>query len=397
VSKRSQILVLFLFVLPIPGVLAQDGGELRVRAWENKVEGSILSDPWLLNHADEALAHLYNMRYQSADSLFDIIAEAYPKHPIGPFLKSLTIWWQILPTLTVGDTSMDKAFLNQMSQVFALSRAAEDDQRYAFDAKFFSTAAHGFRGRLLSDREQWLAAAQDGKQALDHIFEIAQADTTNADLLFGVGAYDYFAEAVPEQYPLVRPLMFFFPDGDKERGLARLQRAAREAAYFLTMIYTVYEPNFRKALDNVTMLHTRYPGNALFHVMLGRIQFRWGQRRAAGISFSSVVSRYEQGSAGYVKPLVSQAHYYLARNALRVDSVDVALEHFQMALDLESGYSHDSFVRVMTTLYRGIALQANGRNDEAAHAFARVLEMHEYSSSHERARSQLDLLDGGGE
>jgi len=402
VSIRCPYFVFLLLLLPISGAFAQESGDKRVRAWENEIEGSILSDDWLLTHADEALGHLYNMRFQSADSLFGIIADRYPEHPIGPFLKSLTIWWQILPTLTVRDTSMDAAFLQQMSMVIELSSDLEDDERYAFDAIFFKTAAHGFRGRLLSDREEWLAAAQDGKQALDHIFEIAEADTSNADLLFGVGAYDYFAEAVPERYPLVAPLMFFFPDGDKERGIHRLERAARdgrfvaaEAAYFLTMIHTVFEPNFRQALDKVSYLRARYPGNAMFHVMLGRVQFRWGQRRAAGITFSKVVSDYNRGAPGYIKPLVSQAHYYLGRNALRLDSIDVALNHFRAAQEMESGYSHDSFYRVMTTLYSGIALQAQARSDEAIHAFRRVLDMPEYSSSHERARNQLEILNGG--
>jgi len=384
------------------GGAVRAGTTLASRAWEVKVEGSILNDPQLLILADEALEDLYNMRFSAADSVFDLVAGLYPRHPIVPFLKSLTLWWKILPTLSVNDTSGDEAFLREMARVIEFSEAVEDDPRYAFDAKFFKTAAHGFRGRLLSDRKEWLAAAQDGKQALDHIFELAAADTANADLLFGIGAYDYFAQAVPEKYPIVSPLMFFFPDGDKERGLWRLERAATdgrfvaaEAAYFLTQIHTVFEPNFRLALEWSSLLVSRYPGNVLFRVLLGRIQFRWGQTRAAEITFQRVASGYERGESGHVKPLVSQAHYYLGRNALRLDSVDVALTHFETALDLESEYSHDSLFRVMATLYKGITLEASGREPEARHAFGRVLSMREYASSHQRAREQLNLMTEG--
>ncbi len=399
---RSYILVLLISYAPLVDAVAQTSSAPLEKAWTIPIEGSILSEPDLLEWADESLDHLYNMRYEQADSVFSLIESRYPEHPVGPFLHSLTIWWQILPTLSVKDTSLDQAFLTEMNRVIELSSQLESDPRYAFDAMFFKTAAYGFRGRLLSDRQEWLAAAQDGKSALDNVFEIADADTSNADLLFGVGVYDYFADAIPRKYPIVKPLMFFFPDGDSARGLKRLKLAAEhgrfvsaEAAYFLLQIYTVFEPNYRESMAYIGVLRDRYPDNALFHVLQGRIHYRWGQSKAARPVFERVIQFFGAGKAGYVKPLASQAHYYLGRDERRRDSMHVALSHFDIALELESGFSHDSYFRVNATLQKGMVLDVLGRRAEAEHAYNRVLGLKEYSNSRELARRYLKTPFGG--
>jgi len=372
------------------------------KAWSRPIPGSILSDPTLLVQADEALGHLYNMRYQKADSIFDRIESRYPTHPIGPFLKSLTLWWQILPTLTVHDTSFDRAFLAAMDQVIERSDRLLKKKEFAFDAAFFKTAAHGFRGRLLSDRENWLRAAQDGKSALDHIFEIAEADTLNADLLFGAGVYEYFAEVIPGQYPIVAPLMLFFPDGDRERGLERLELAAMhgrfvsaEAAYFLLQIFSSFQPDYQKSIKYITLLRERYPDNALFHVLEGRILFRWGQWNEATQVFNAVVSAAKSGKLGYAKPLVSQAHYFLGRQDMLGGENERALEHFKQTLSLESGYSEDSFYRAHATLRSGMVYDRLGNRKEALANYKKVLKIDNHANSRDRARRFIKTPYGG--
>ena len=363
------------------------------KAWTNPIEGSILSDSTMLRLADKALDQLYNMRFAEADSTFQLIENRYPSHPVGPFLKSLTLWWKILPTLTVKDTSHDRAFLKEMDEVIKRSKRLRRQDKKSFDADFFETAAHGFRGRLLSDREQWLRAAQDGKSAMDTIFDLEKADPENADLLFGVGVYNYFSVAVPERYPIVSPLMLFFPDGNKEKGLEQLRRAAydgrfvaAEAAYFLVQIHTSFEPDYGHSMEFISMLRERYPDNALFHIMQGRIHFRWGQWEEAADVFSEVVSRSTERQSGYVPALTSQAHYYLGRRKMQLDEWDEALRHFETVLRLESEYREDSFFRVHAELRSGMINDLQGKRSEALAAYRRILRMDDRSGSRDRAR-----------
>lgn len=395
--NKSVLIWIVSLLVGASALLAQESTRFP-RAWSNPIEGSILSDSTLLSIADEALVELYNMRFESADSIFSIIGNRYPQHPIGPFLKSLTLWWQILPSLSVRDTSRDSDFLRMMDRVIERSEEMQKQHVHEFDAAFFKTAALGFRGRLLSDREQWLSAAQDGKASLDHLFELAEADSTNADLLFGVGVYDFFAEAIQEKYPIVSPLMFFFPSGDKERGLRRLAQAAAygrfvsaEAAYFLVQIHTGFDPDYTQATFYVRMLRERYPDNALFHLMEGRIYARWGQSGRAESVFLQVIAKYEARASGYVNPIVSQAHYYLGRDAMRRTKYQDALDHFDEVFRLESMYDYDSFFRVHATLRSAMIRDARGERDRALIAYRRVLDMKEHSSSRERARRYMKV------
>lgn len=358
---------------------------------------SVFSDPWVLEHAEHALEDLYRMNYDQADSVFTLIGERFPDHPIGPFLSSLVTWWKILPVLTVDDETHDRRFLRQMDEVIRRSDRLLRRDRNSYDGHFFKGAAHGFRGRLYSDRESWLKAAQDGRAALDHVFKVAESDTSNADALFGVGVYDYFAAAIPDQYPVVRPLMIFFPDANQARGLRRLERVVdegrfihTEAAWFLLQIHLVFEPDYTQALRYARWLRGNYPENALFHLMEGRVYIKWGQWEEAAVIFREVADHYDAGTRGYLRPLASQAQYFLGRDAMRLGDHRRALGHFDRVAEIENPYDHDSYVLVQAQLRKGMVHDLLGERDLARQAYRRVVRMDDRGSSRERARRYLN-------
>ena len=118
------------------------------------------------------------------------------------------------------------------------------------DALFFKGGSIGFRGRLRAFRESWLKAADDGREALPIVEEAASLDPNNMDVQLGFGIYNYYAAVIPNENPLIKPLMIFFPDGDKEKGIQQLKNTAfngkfakYEARYFLMTLYYRYENN----------------------------------------------------------------------------------------------------------------------------------------------------------
>ena len=164
---------------------------------------------------------LYDMRFEEAAQQFQAIGERYPEHPIGPFLDALNIWWKIL--LDYSNTELDEAFYAEMTGVIercsAILAADADD----FDAMFFKGVALGFRGRLRSNRRDWLRAAADGKRAMDYVLEVAARKPDSHDYAFGRGLYRYYAAVIPSRYPFARPLVAFLPRGDRIAGLAALE------------------------------------------------------------------------------------------------------------------------------------------------------------------------------
>ena len=351
---------------------------------------SVLSDSLVVVWAEEGLDHLYNFRFSEASVAFARIDGRYPEHPIGPFLEGLSIWWQIMPTMTVDDHSHDRAFIRAMSQSADRANALLKRDRSSFDGRFFRGAAHGFRGRLYSDREEWLRAAQDGRRALDDIFDLADADTANADLVFGEGVYRYFADAIPDRYPIVRPLMLFFPDGDRAWGIEQLERVVREgrfvraeAAYFLLQIYTVFEPDVEKATAYASLLTTWYPGNPVFRAFEGRVAFRWGQWDRSRTLFESLLEMDAPNA------VLSQAHFYLGRLDMLDLEYGLARSHFERVAELESEYDGMSYFRVQSMLRLGMVHDARGDREAAVTTYKRVQRLPDRGNSRDRAKQYL--------
>jgi tetratricopeptide (TPR) repeat protein len=88
------------------------------------------------------------------------------------------------------------------------------------------------------------------------------------EFLFTAGLYNYFRVVYPERHPIYAPLMWFFMDGDKEKGLSQIHSATKntilsqvESYVYLSYIYLRYEQQPEKALDLLHKLKSMYPTN----------------------------------------------------------------------------------------------------------------------------------------
>ena len=402
-SSRASILIFLTCFVFVARVEAQDrqSSQSDTNRDAYAVEGSILNDHALIADAERGLHHLYNMEYGAADSIFTAIGRRFPGHPVGPFLKSLVSWWIILPQLESGEEAEDDAFYKAMQDVIRLSEKMLDRDKNDFDAMFFKGAAHGFRGRLRSNRQEWLNAGKDGKSALEYIFRIADADTSNADFQFGAGVYNYFASVIPEQYPIVKPMLFFFPSADKELGLTKLTQTATrgrliqtEAVYFMLQIYLIYEPDFQKAIRYASWLTGKYPQNAFFRLMQARVYVKWNRWAQAIVDFDTVTAGHASGKAGYTDALASVAAYYQGRYHMQSGRNAEARIAFETVDSLTTGKHTDSRFRIEAVLRLGMLYDVIGDPSAAEIAYRRVLEMRKRGDSHERARRYLNTPYG---
>ena len=357
--------------------------------------GSILDDPRVQELGKLGLDHLYNMERDEAKEAFDAIEELYPNHPVGPFLRGLNIWWDVMVDLPA--ETHDRAFFDEMDEAVDRANRMLKRNRRDFDAMFFKGAALGFSGRLKSNRGKWFAAALDGKIALDYVMAIAEKEDDNADFGFGKAIYDYFSVVIPQEYPVVKPFTVFMPKGNKERGLENLQRTVdegyfikTEAAYFLLQIYYSYEKSYRKSLEHVQWLRQAHPKNSFFHTFEGRVYFRWGRWGDALPIFEDVIEKFNAGEAGYSQSIAEQALYYAARTHMVYDRYDVALAYLLRLEQMTEQAEEPSVFRVLAFLRLGMVYDAKDRRDIATRYYNQVLEMDDWSGAHERARRFLE-------
>ena len=362
---------------------------------EEPAYDSVLDDPRVVELGKIGLDYLYNMEKEKAQEVFLEIEDMYPRHPIGPFLKGLNIWWDIM--IDLPDDRHDKAFYREIESVIRRSNKMLKRNRKDFDAMFFKGAALGFRGRLRSNRGVWFKAALDGKNAMDYVLAIAEKEDEKADYGFGKGIYDYFSVVIPEEYPAVRPFTVFIPKGNKERGISNLERTMEEgyfirteAAYFLLQIYYTFEKDFEKSRYYINWLRTSHPSNSFFHVYEGRVFFRWGRWGDALPIFEDVIASYDAGKAGYSNVIVEQALYYAARCHMVYRRLPEAMAFLTRMKEMSEQPGATSVFRVLALLRIGMVHDAQGERDLAVQYYNEVLSMDDWAGAHRQANRYLE-------
>lgn len=355
---------------------------------------SILDDAAFRDDARRGLDLLYDMDFAAANAVFAGIEQRHSGHPVGPFLRALAPWWEI--QVDPEDKSRDDAFFDAMGEVIDRCDRRLRRDRDDLDAMFFKAGALAFRGRLHSDRKNWLRAARDGQKALRLLKEVRQRDPGNPDLLLGIGLFDYLADVVPEQYPILKPFARLFPKGNRARGLQELSQAVEqgtfvptEAAFCLVQIHYIFERDYATSLHYARWLRQRYPNNSLFHIYEGRTFARLNLWREARQDLLDVLHRHAEGRTGYRGDVTQQALYVLGRDEVKWKQYADALPYLERLERLPTHGRIDNDYKAYGRLYRGMALDALGRREEALYWYNRALATRAPDEVHDRARTYL--------
>ena len=360
----------------------------------NQSRAQWLSDPDFDLHTKQGIDHVYNLEFDQAETDFHQIVASHPGHPAGYFFLAMIDWWKIM--LDLDNESFDDPFLSKLDIVIDKCDSLLDINPDDVTALFFKGGALGFRGRLRANRGSWIKAANDGRLALpvvQHAFKIAPG---NYDILLGMGIYNYYAEAIPEQYPIVKPLMFFFPSGDKKKGIEQLSIAAAnakyasvEASFTLLQLYYTHERQYEKALDVAKNLFARYPKNVVFERYVGRCYVSLSKWEEAHTAFDDIVSKCRTAGemAGYSDSAEREALYYLGVYALNKASYENAIRDLRSCQDLSQKMDKDgeSGFMVMANLKLGFIYDLQMKRDLALMQYNKVLGMKKFENSYDQA------------
>lgn len=358
------------------------------------------SAQWIGDSAIEASTHrgidyVYNLSFDSAQAEFQSVTRRKPDHPAGFFFLAMVDWWRIITEIE--NTTHDDRFLSELDRVIDFCDKRLDKNEHDTAALFFKGGALGFRGRLHGNREDWLQAANDGRSALPIAEEAYKLAPNNYDVLLGMGVYHYYAAVIPDQYPLVKPLMIFFPKGDRQKGLKELKSAAEkatyaniEATYFLLQVLQNFERRYAEALPLALKLHGRFPLNPIFHKYVGRCYATLSNWDACDSTFSEILRRVTEKRRGYDKLAEREARYYLGLHKMETGDYPSALDHFYRADELSRGVDKDpSGFMVMVNLKIGLIYDIQKKRNLAVRQYRKVLDMTDFQGAHEQAERYL--------
>ncbi len=361
----------------------------------------IAQNPDFDSRVNIGIKQIYNIKFTEAEKTFRSVMADYPEHPSGRFFLAMIDWWKIL--LDPDNESYDEIFFQKLEDVIYQCDQLLDKNPKDINALFFKGGSIGFRGRLRAFRESWLKAADDGREALPIVEEAASLDPNNMDVQLGFGIYNYYASVIPNEFPLIKPLMIFFPDGDKEKGIQQLKNTAfngkfakYEARYFLMTLYYRYENNAIAADDYAKLLLNDFPDNPVFEKWRGRIAVRRGDYVLADSLFRDVLNKADKKYFGYSTPnSLREAVYYIGNNLKNNGDLDSAKSYFERCITESKKIDEEgkeSGFQVNATLYLAQIAEGLNQKDKAIKFYERLLEMNDYGSSHSIAENSLKNL-----
>lgn len=305
---------------------------------EQKYEELLLNNPAVRIEATEAVNLMYDFKFEEAEKRFGWLKSDFPEHPLSYFLMGLSNWWKIMPN--VENTEYDEVFMAYMDTAIIKAEKMGGKKASYAEKAFFLAGAHAFIARLHSEREEWRKAALESKKALNYLEESRDYTEWSPEFLFGEGLYNYYAEWVKENYKYLRPILLFFPKGDKEKGMKQLEENAlnsfytrTEGQYWLMRIY-YYEDMDDKAYALSNYLHETFPDNAYFHRYFARVCFSRGKLTEAEKLSYEILEKIRANMPGYEEVSGRYASFFLGFIYMNSKKdLPRAKNYFQLCID----------------------------------------------------------------
>ncbi|MFN8342757.1 MAG: tol-pal system protein YbgF [Cyclobacteriaceae bacterium] len=341
----------------------------------------LISDINVQLEATQALNDLYNFRFDKAEKQFGWFKQKYRWHPLPYFLLGLSEWWKILPDPK--NTQYDDTFFAYMdSSILVAENLYKKHPEYRIEAAFFLAASYGFKGRLYADedRKNWRKAAAVGKTALEYLEICKTQNNLSPELLFGDALYNYFSVWVPDNYPVLKPVMWFFPKGDKALGLKQLKEVSYNAFYtrteamvWLMRICNSYENDQQRALQLSEYLHQTYPDNPYFHRYYARMLYSRGMIPETEQQSLQILQRLDSGRFGYEATSGRYAAFYLGQlNEWRKKFED-SKKYYRLSMQYaEQNNSQESGYYLYSMIALGEIAEKQGNKAEARKYFKEV-------------------------
>jgi hypothetical protein len=383
--------------VPDPGVTINKILPALPAATTRKADPYLLRDTGFITDAQASVDLVYNLEFTAARQRMAPWKQAHPEHPVWPFWEALELWWTILPDLE--NTATDELFISKLREADFKSDRLLNRDRHNVDALVIKALSNGFLARLYSNRASWYKSLSHARVSLNVLFRLEQLEPDLPDLQFGMGTYNYFAAYLADEYPLVKPLAWMLPGGDREDGLKRLGIAADssafmipESTYFLGHINLQYEQQYDLALHHLKTLTKRYPANGFFRRLLARAYVNTGDLNKAAALIDSTLSETRFGND---LPLQEEMNAVRARIAYMHLQNDLALEKSETALSYSARLARNPNERrfgAMATWYTARAHLRSGRTDEGKRTLRELNSRRNHSFYAGRARDLLREL-----
>lgn len=316
------------------------------------VNGWLLLDKDIQMELDGAVQNLYNFKYDKAEKQFRSLRRRYPHHPMPYFLMGLNTWWKIMPNIEQ-TKQYDNLMLAYMDTAITHATKLYEADHQNYEACFFLSAAYSFDARLNGIRHNWRRATVSSKRALNFLEISKQANDLSPEFLCGQALINYYSVWLGETYPLLKPVLLFFPKGNQLLGIQQLRNVAAngfytapEAKFFLVKVLAEQKNSQREALAVAQDLVKSYPDNAYFERLYAVLCFNEGEFWECEKVSKNILDKLNRGMPGYEGTSGRYATYFMGWvMQYKVRNLEKAKEYYQRCIvfaestgETKSGY-----------------------------------------------------------
>ena len=361
----------------------------------------------LINHPDfrpvllSAIDSAYNFQFKGSQKRLEPWQKKHPDHPIWTFWNGFILWWKMLPDLE--NHSHDDDFFNTMRKTsYEASQILKKHPDHV-DAIILQSASLGYMARMHANRRQWVDAMQIGRNALSAFERVKTVDPDMSDIPFGDGLYSYYMAYIPESYPVVKSISWMLPDGNKQEGIAGLQKAADtglltrgEALYFLANINLNYENEPEKAIRYLKELNKKYPRNNFYVRALIHAYINAKKLLKARMLVDELIKEWNFEADPLSHVMKEELYALTAKIYSKKDqkrSLDAALKVDSLRSHLNGGYNRT--MQQMAGYYRGYILYKQQKTEKAIEILDTISSAEEESQYSKEAKSLLKKIKKG--
>ena len=365
---------------------------------------------------------LFNLDYESARKSFKEMAVAFPNYPAGPQFLADSLWVETLYQTrrlqsslygsddTFYSTSDDKAdpkivdqFRNLTRQARLLAEARLKQFPRDPEALYFLGATEGLKASFEEAVERrHFAALKDGSDAVDRHREVIKLDPNYHDAEITIGLYDYTVGALPLPVKLIAGVAGF--RGSKKRGLATLERVAREGRWvhdeaktLLIVLYT-REKRYAEAAALARELGARYPRNYLYRLEAAdALVLQAALEREANHNTTTTAAETEAFATfesllrdKAVRDTAARAfdliHFKYGEALMTAGQYDRAAREFMASAEVPGAQQG---LATMAHLYAARALDLAGKRNDAVTQYRAVLARPNVYDAHDQAQAGL--------
>lgn len=365
---------------------------------------------------------LFNLDYETARKSFKEMTQAFPKYPAGPQFLADSLWIETLyqtrrlqssiyggddSFYSTGDDKTDPELVDQFRTLTRQARLLTEARLKLYpkdvEALYFLGVIEGLKAAFEEAVERrHFAALKDGSDAVDRHREVIKLDPNYHDAEITIGLYDFTVGSLPLPVKLIAGVAGF--RGSKKRGLATLERVAKEGRWvhdeaktLLIVLYT-REKRYTEAAAIARELAAKYPPNYLYRLEAAdALVLQAAQEREANHATETTAAETEafatfesllkdkvvRNSAARAFDLI---HFKYGEALMTAGQYEKAAKEFLASADVPGAQQG---LATMAHLYAARALDLAGKRNDAVTQYRAVLARPNVYDAHDQAQTGL--------